>query len=616
MPASGIHVGARLLVMVTVLAIGCSRPEPDATSPIEKKAVAAQTATEWPEDERRHDVFVGSHRCAACHQKIFDSYTTQHPMARSINLLDSDKAHAAFPTEAKFSRGACDFEVALGPNGKIQHSEATSDSDGVIYRQTESLDFAIGSGQRGYSFVLTKAGCFYQSPVTWYSQAREWDLSPGYRVDQNPRFGRRMTGDCIFCHAGNPNRDPDQRDRFLDPPFHEASISCERCHGAGDSHVSFHESADGTDDIINPSSLSPTRRDSVCYQCHLHGKDRIVRAGRSSYDFRPGDLVSDIWAVLVEDAAASSETSEFEAVSQPEQMVSSVCYIKSKGRLGCISCHSPHSIPNAQDRVRFYRNRCIQCHGDDQTECSVAVTDRLAAVPEDSCIHCHMPSAAASDVPHTAQTDHRILRRYVAGEDHAPGNRLTLFERNDFPLSNAEFQRALGLRLESTAATRSDAQSALQLLSPAIASGADVAAVTAASWLLLRLGDFENAGRLADQAISQENGHESALEARAIAFQQSQEFSAALQAVDRILAVAPWSAVIHSQRAEILLELERPEEAIMALEKSLNIDPTQIPQRKQLVFVLNSSQRFRDAEKHQAILDRLSEISQEKAPAQ
>ncbi|MCR9199604.1 MAG: tetratricopeptide repeat protein [Planctomycetaceae bacterium] len=606
---------------IIVVLPGCGprppRQIPPAQTQTQSSAEARAIAPDrLPLDERRHDVYVGSQRCAGCHQQIYEQYTSSHPMARSINLLSPTDAAVSFSTPFQFSEGGREYEVTTDDAGRMFHSESQLDSDGPIYRQRESVEFAIGSGQRGYSFVHSRHGSFYQSPLTWYTGSQKWGLSPGYQPERHPRFGRRMTGDCMFCHAGHLNTDPASDDRFLDPPFHEPSISCERCHGPGHQHVQFHEFGEGgRDEMVNPDRLEPRRRDSVCYQCHLHGKARIVRDGRSSFDFRPGDAVSDIWAVLVENVGPAAGATEFEAVSQPEQMTASVCYQKSGGQLGCISCHSPHGIPAAQQRVAFYRDRCLNCHAAPQKGCSVPLSQRHLDSPEDSCIVCHMPAASASDVPHTAQTDHRILRRYVTSGKPRPRHEPALFQKDDFPLSRAEIQRALGLQLESTAATRTDANAALRLLGPAVDRGVDTAAATAAAWLLLKLGDLETAQRLAERALEQTPADESALEARSIALQQQGQFAEALQMVDRILQDAPWSAVIQSQRADLLASLGRTQEAIAALERSLEIDPTALPQRRRIITLLNASGDAAAAKRHQQTLNRLIKAARSREPS-
>src|SRR5690606_21162271 len=144
----------------------------------------------------------------------------------------------------------------------------------------------------------------------------------------------------------------DAPDRYQSEPFLEQSIGCEKCHGPGGTHVAFHQgsSESATDVIVNPARLSPEMRDDVCLQCHLIGEHRLTRYGRSDFDFRPGDRLTDIWTIFVR-ANDGKNSPATEAVSQAEQILSSVCYRQSERAMGCVSCHDPHTLPAPEKRV-------------------------------------------------------------------------------------------------------------------------------------------------------------------------------------------------------------------------------------------------------------------------
>jgi Flp pilus assembly protein TadD len=88
-------------------------------------------------------------------------------------------------------------------------------------------------------------------------------------------------------------------------------------------------------------------------------------------------------------------------------MHSSRCFVASAGELGCRSCHDSHQAIGPEKRVAFYRQACLQCHS--KKGCSLPVAKRVQQNPGDNCIDCHMPRYS-STIPHTASTDHRILR--------------------------------------------------------------------------------------------------------------------------------------------------------------------------------------------------------------
>ena len=54
------------------------------------------------------------------------------------------------------------------------------------------IAFAIGSGKVGYSFAVRVGDSLFQSPISWFSQARHFDLSPGFERDANIDFDRRL----------------------------------------------------------------------------------------------------------------------------------------------------------------------------------------------------------------------------------------------------------------------------------------------------------------------------------------------------------------------------------------------------------------------------------------
>ena len=156
---------------------------------------------------------------------------------------------------------------------------------------------------------------------------------------------------------------------------------------------------------MNPAKLSPERRDAVCMQCHLEGKVAIERPGRHAYDFRPGESLSDYMRYYV---LAGSQAGSLGGVSQVEAMAQSMCKRKSGDAMSCTSCHDPHYEPAAEERVSYYREKCLSCHG-------AHFGDKHHPNQPD-CTQCHMPAAASTDVAHTQVTDHRIPRRPAVSE--------------------------------------------------------------------------------------------------------------------------------------------------------------------------------------------------------
>jgi hypothetical protein len=275
--------------------------------------------------------------------------------------------------------------------------------------QTWEVHYIVGSGNRGHSYLTDCDGYLFQTPISWYSLAQVWNLSPGFGTPEVT--GRPVVPDCLFCHANRANAVEGSVNRYTAPLFGGSTIGCQRCHGPGELHLAGPgegKGADGIDPtIVNPRHLAPDLRDAVCEQCHLQAAARTLIRGRGLYDYRPGLPFESFWSVFVR---APGTGEDQKAVGQVEQMQESRCFQGSggPGRLGCISCHNPHEcVPPAQ-RVAYYRGRCLQCH--ERQGCSLPAAERLRHSAEDSCIDCHMPRYGASDIPHTAVANHRIPR--------------------------------------------------------------------------------------------------------------------------------------------------------------------------------------------------------------
>ena len=299
------------------------------------------------------------------------------------------------------------LEYAVERRGdRVFHTEIKREAGGrVVARNEAEARYVIGSGEQAMAFLLERGdGYLFESPITWYSGKRKWDLSPGYEKD-NVHFERLVKPACLFCHSNQFDHVEGTENRYRQPIFQGHAIGCERCHGPGELHVRKPEQVgDEPPNIVNPASLKPELREAVCQQCHLQGDIRVVREGRKLTDFRPGLPLTSIESVFVK-VATDGRTRFF---GQVEQMQESRCFRASQGKMGCISCHDPHELPDPSQKAAYYRERCLACHS--EKGCSLPRPQRLAGGRDDRCIDCHMPRSPNEQVPHTATTLHLIPR--------------------------------------------------------------------------------------------------------------------------------------------------------------------------------------------------------------
>jgi hypothetical protein len=566
--------------------------------------------------------YVGSSQCTECHLEISQKFQT-HPMAQSMNDVQGVRTIEDYEQNTSFSPdGNREYGVET-VDGTVRHFEQFRDVSGnVVYRQSESIEFAVGSGQRGRSYLLNRDGLLFMSPVTWYSEGARWDLSPGYDPHAHPRFERRIADGCIACHAGTVRQEQNGPNRFAKEPFFEMSIGCERCHGPGKEHIDLQHrpyETEPQDSIVNPARLSPAQRESICYQCHLHGVNRVPRSGHSEFSFRPGALLSDVWTVFVSGNSVKSKGAPSHAVSQVEQMHESVCFKRSNGQLGCVSCHDPHSIPSKSERVNFFRERCLSCH-EEKNRCSLEGPARLKISPEDSCIKCHMPKLAASDVPHTSQTDHRVLklpRISRSFQAALPGGPPVPFAPEMFPVSAMEIARAEGIifaNFSEPMASNLSEEALWRFQQAGIPYEHDTALINAIGQTQLRVGRHEDAQRSLETAFSDMLGHESAIDSLVEIHERSGDLKMALAWAERSVEVNPSSSYGRSRLAFLLMRLKSPQRAISEAEIALQLNPLMHATRKALITFLSENDQADAAAAHQKILDRLQITAAERSP--
>jgi len=326
--------------------------------------------------------------CASCHRQIFDSWQ-RTPMAHASGpategFIPADFTHAA---------SGVHYRVYLDA-GKVWLSyERPAAPPGRALNGKQQLLFYLGSGRRGRTWLFEREGYWYEIPINWYAKKHIWDMTPHFLNTREMPFTLPVDPGCLHCHASSVQQSlPDARNHFSGPPFPRGGLTCEDCHGDPTQHLA----QNGKGPILNPAKLDPVRRDSICLECHLEGEVAVVRQGRRLGEFRPGDSLFDD-VVFFEDGRKAGAAGR--ATSQWESLLESACKRASGDRLTCTTCHDPHSSVSAEDRVAYYRSRCLSCHAG-------MASGHHEQNPD--CTSCHMPREETEDIAHEQVTDHRI----------------------------------------------------------------------------------------------------------------------------------------------------------------------------------------------------------------
>lgn len=544
--------------------------------------------------------YVGSQVCATCHREIADQFSS-HPMGHSSGSLTTVQSIEAYGDEAGFeSRDGMHYQVEKDDQGIVHHEQLIDQQGEILYDQGVQMELSIGSGRRGRSYAYRRGNRFFMSPISWYTSKEKWDLSPGYQPGAHQRFDRLITERCLACHVGQMNLEPAPDTWNREVPIVEHGVSCERCHGPGSSHVKHHqhpETASEMDRIINPSHLDPARRDAVCNQCHFQSARTFPRYGRKASDFRPGDRLSDIYVVL------PSPPGERKSVSHSEQMLSSKCYQESAGRLGCVSCHNPHSLPVGEVSVA-YDQKCAACHSPDRSPCSESLAERIGK----SCVGCHMPRFDVTNIPHTALTDHRILKR--PEQKQAQEQEDQIFDEGGTPLPEWELWRALALNLRTDrkqGRKRQDLERAALILLKMTEQVADDPEIwEGLAWFGSQFGKWTEVEKYARKALELSPDRVDARELLVGALTARAAWADVDRECKLLLRNDPGNGLYYKWLADSAWFQGELEPGLEFAEKSLEFDPPQLELRRKLSVAYEQLGNSRRAELHRRIANELS----------
>ncbi len=332
-------------------------------------------------------------KCAGCHQQIYDHYK-QTPMAQASGLAIDGLLAGEFTHEPSDVH----YKLSL-QDGKawLSYERPSADPTRALKGQQQLL-YYIGSGKRGRTYLFERDGFWFESPVNWYAKKRLWDMAPSQIGSHEMPLTMLVSSGCLHCHASQVQESlPGSRNHYRDQPFLQTGITCASCHGDATAHLA----QNGKGPILNPAKLDAERRDSICLQCHLEGETAVARLGYSMSSFHPGDRLFDQAVFFARDKKSDGSA---RSTSQWEALLLSECKRKSGDRLTCSTCHDPHASPAPEQRVAYFREKCLTCHG------SPAFVAKHHPEQQD-CALCHMPALTAANVAHEQVTDHRILRR-------------------------------------------------------------------------------------------------------------------------------------------------------------------------------------------------------------
>jgi len=409
-----------LLGLVVGGAAGCSSDAPPGSSTPGADTTAARSpvgggaAVSVPDSAR----YVGDAPCKSCHADVAASYQkTGH--GRSVSAFDPSTAPEQFaggPT-VHHEKSNFSYEPFVRDSALYQREFRRGPEGDTVHQRVHQVDLVIGSGNATRSYMMAVNGYYTEMPLTWYADQKRWDMSPGYE-GENGRFGRPINRECMTCHSGRPERTQFTQNHYPEIP---EPITCERCHGPGETHVQRRRAEEQTERssagedlaIVTPTDLPREEQLSVCQQCHLAGIT-VFGPGESPGTFRPGEPLRENRTVYVPDKQLK-DPNWVGIDSHPIRLARSGCFENSD--MTCATCHDAHE-PAAATTTAEYNTTCKSCHGGERS--AEPVCARPGASPgrpvsretamTGNCVDCHMQKGGTSNVPHVTFTDHWIRR--------------------------------------------------------------------------------------------------------------------------------------------------------------------------------------------------------------
>ena len=405
--------------------------------PAQQQATKRSTANVYLNTDAKAE-YAGSESCAAtgCHEEICRQYA-ETPMGHSMGPANTETELARVPEPVTvYSATTKRYYQAYRKGNELFQSVYQLDKRGhKTYEIAHRMDYVVGGGLTGYSYLFRIGDWFFQAPLSFYTEHNSWDLSPGYNLD-DIGFTRPILTACLSCHNGQPIGVPKRDGKYVPPYFRfgETAISCEACHGPGKLHAEemARKRGDGgrgalgageiDPTIVNPAKLAPNLADDLCMDCHQSGDAIVLMPGKDFLDYRPGQTLAETMGIfrrpLREEQRAEANRLEREPPVRGSLEVPmwwknaslqlSKCYQATQGKLTCITCHVIHHPPTAETKMAHYRSKCLGCHT--ESSCGKSVAERTAAQKDDDCVACHMEKRAVAGIAHSTDTKHRIVR--------------------------------------------------------------------------------------------------------------------------------------------------------------------------------------------------------------
>ncbi len=320
--------------------------------------------------------YVGPQACAECHKdRVAECLPTSH--FRTCRPPDLSTLPRGFlPDNGRFKRSGDQIEFETMKRGKDLIQATLEPSANGIRRIESTIDLIYGANPISDEVYLSwrRDGSMWELPIAWVYATDCWGAS-GFDRDAMGDRSRQLTLRCFECHNTWFQHVPGTANVYRREDI-IMGVTCERCHGPGKEHVSFHRehpSEKKSHGILFPGGLPRERLIEVCTQCHCNA----IRHKGPALSYRPGEELEKHYRTV-----EPPHTEDDHVANQIGNLRKSKCFLQSE--MTCITCHDPHLT--ASPVGSQFQDNCLSCH----TSTACPEQPRLPLGVREKCVECHM----------------------------------------------------------------------------------------------------------------------------------------------------------------------------------------------------------------------------------
>jgi tetratricopeptide (TPR) repeat protein len=541
-------------VMIALLP-GCSSESSDSSQPgLNADRGTTSSRHETAEIHTVNPGFAGIDQCDECHaERCTEFRQTRHFLA-SVPITPDQIPAGARAAEIAIGSHLPEHRFRTQVQGnalQILADRWLPDGNAASAATTVAFGYGVG-GKADEVYFGWQDDELRELPVGWLHSHGCWGAQQFSDPHSGPDATREGTTRCLECHTTWFSHNRGSINRYR-PESIQHGVTCERCHGPAEKHVSYHRLH--PDDrqphqIVSPSTFTRDQKMALCGQCH----SATIFRRSAPFSYTPGEPL--------ETHFRQHQNAHFEddsVANQVKYLSQSRCFQQSDS-LTCLTCHSPHHTMTPQQQGAV---SCAQCHQSSDCLEQPRIPEHLRS----ECASCHMPQYARLAVRfHTDEeryvfpvraTQHRI-GVYPESRDAAL---LDFLQRNE-PETEAQSIRELQQKLRIHWLAQADQRQKEHRLVAAIGAVREAARFERTSEVQSRLGDLI-------QLQTEVEAHFSA----AMQLQAAGRFQDAIAELQKLLQIKPDHAMAHAKIGTFLAVLNQPKQAREMLAKSIPLDP-------------------------------------------